>query len=98
MRAAHIEVVNTISSDSFINALRRFIGRREKPAKIFNEKGYNFVGAEKELFKALVKFNHTAVARHLLQKNIQWHFNPPYASHMGGVWRRPLRTFLRMLY
>ena len=70
-RAVHIEVVNTMSSDSFINALRRFIGRRGKPAEIFSDNGSNFIGAEKELREALAKFNDTAVARHLLQKNIQ---------------------------
>ena len=28
---------------------------------------------------------------HLLQKEINWEFNPPVASHMGGIWERQIR-------
>ena len=45
-RAVHIEVVNTLSSDSFINAPKRFIGRREKPTEIFGDNSSNFVGEQ----------------------------------------------------
>jgi len=97
MRAVHIEVVHAMSSDSFINALRRFIGRRGKPSEILSDNGSNFIGAEKELRAAVKRFNDAAVEKHLIQKNIQWHFNPSYASHMGGVWERLIRSFRRIL-
>ena len=53
MRAVHIEIATDLSSSSFINALRRFFGRRGKPLKIFSDNGTNLVGAEKELRKAM---------------------------------------------
>jgi hypothetical protein len=33
----------------------------------------------------------------LLKMNIQWVFNPPTASHMGGVWERKIRTVRKVL-
>lgn len=48
-RAVHIEVVESLSTSTFINALRRFIAIRG-PAKLFHlDCGTNFVGACKEL-------------------------------------------------
>lgn len=48
-RAIHIEVIEEMSSSSFINALRRFEAIRG-PVKVFrSDKGTNFVGAADEL-------------------------------------------------
>ncbi|XP_067660677.1 uncharacterized protein [Haliotis asinina] len=33
----------------------------------------------------------------MLQKEIAWMFNPPAASHMGGVWERQIRTIRKVL-
>jgi len=37
VRAVHIEIAHSLTTDSFIDALRRFIGRRGKPEAIFSE-------------------------------------------------------------
>ena len=91
-RAIHIEVSYTLDTDSFINALERFIARRGKPRVIRSDNGSNFVSAQAELKRAIKEWNQTKIEEFLLQKNIQWHFNPPTASHMGGVWERQIRT------
>lgn len=33
----------------------------------------------------------------LLRKSIDWHFNPPYSSHFGGIWERQIRTVRKVL-
>lgn len=34
----------------------------------------------------------------MLQKHIQWSFNPPAASHHGGVWERLIRMVRQVLH
>jgi hypothetical protein len=48
-RAVHVEVASSLETDSFINALRRFIARRGQVKSIFCDNGTNIIGAEKEL-------------------------------------------------
>ena len=66
----------------------RFIARRGRPKAIYSDNGTNMVGAERELRESLKKMSSDRVASHLLQKKIEWNFNPPYASHMGDpvIW------------
>lgn len=37
------------------------------------------------------------VKAHILKKQIKLEFNPPAASHMGGIWDRQIRTDRKML-
>lgn len=53
IRAIHIEVAHTLDSNSFINALRRFIARRGQPIQMRSDNGGNFVRGEKELREAV---------------------------------------------
>ncbi len=39
VRAVHIEVANNLDTDSFINALRRFVARRGQPEEIWSDNG-----------------------------------------------------------
>ena len=45
-RAIHLEVVDKMDSDSFINALMRFCARRPGLHKLVSDNGTNFVGAK----------------------------------------------------
>ncbi|KAL7830355.1 hypothetical protein SRHO_G00314820 [Serrasalmus rhombeus] len=96
-RAIHLEVAHSLDTDSFINALQRFMARRGTPQLIRSDNGSNFVGACSELKKALDEWNQNRIEEHLLQRETQWKFNPPAASHMGGVWERQIRTVRSIL-
>ena len=92
IRAIHIEVAHSLDTESFINALRRFVSRRGTPEEIRSDNGGNFVKGEKELREAIEGWNQQKIHESLLQKNIKWTFNPPAGSHHGGVWERCIRT------
>ena len=97
MRGVHIEIANSLDTDLFINALRRFIARRGRPKEIFSDNGTNFVGANRVFRDALQTFNQDRIHSHCSQQNIEWNFNPPTASHFGGAWERMIRSICRIL-
>ena len=97
VRAVHIEVVCSLDTDSFLNALQRFISRRGKPTEIRSDNATNFRSGDRELREAMQKWNCVNVSKYLQQREIKWNYNPPSASHMGGVWERQIRTVRKSL-
>ena len=96
-RAIHIEVAQTMDTDSFVNSMRRFIARRGVPEVMRSDNGSNFVSGNKELREAISEWNESQIHEFLLQRNIKWLFNPPSGSHFGGVWERCIRTVRKIL-
>ena len=97
MHAIHIEVVHSLDTDAFLNSMRRFIARRGKPEQMRSDNGGNFVRGEMELRSAIDGWNQGIISEFLLQRNIQWIFNPPAGSHHGGVWERCIRTIRKVM-
>jgi hypothetical protein len=97
VRAIHIEVAQSLDTDSFINAMRRFIARRGTPSEMRSDNGGNFVSGEKELRLCIKDWNQQKIHEFLLQREIKWIFNPPTASHHGGVWERCIRTVRKVM-
>ena len=94
MRAVHIEVAHTLEADSFICAYHRFVSRRGRPRTIYSDNGTNFTGAERELREAFERLDQKHVCNRLRKDDVQWFFNPPEASHQGGIWERMIRSVL----
>ena len=65
-RAVHIEVADSLETDSFIQSLRRFICRRGPVREIRCDRGTNFSGAEAELKKASDEIDDHKVKAELL--------------------------------
>ena len=96
-RAVHLEVAVSLETSDFINVLRRFIARRGQVKVMRSDNGTNFVGAVKELKEATQRWNNHQIEAFLLQKDIDWIFNSPSASHQGGSWERLIRSVRRVL-
>ena len=99
-RGIHIETTKAMTTDSFILALRRFLGRRGPVRSIRSDNGGNYVGAEEEMKKALPEMDHSRIRAFLLGHScdwIEWRKNPPESTHMGGIWERLIRTVRNVL-
>lgn len=80
-RAVHIEVLHSLTTDSFINAFKRFVALRGAVREIRCDQGTNLVGAKNELLKM----------------GCDMVFNPPASSHRGGVWERMIGLARRII-
>nr|XP_033191534.1 uncharacterized protein LOC117157550 [Bombus vancouverensis nearcticus] len=90
IKAVHIELVDDLTSEAFIAALRRFIARRGYCSTIHSDNGTNFRGASnelRELHDLLQSDDHKEkVTAFLADKQIEWRFIPPHSPHFGGLW------------
>lgn len=94
-RAVHIEIAHNLTTDSFINAYRRFVSRRGPIRTLRCDQGTNFVGAKSELASAIAEMDQEEIRRKLLSENcdvISFNMNHPKSSHMGGAWERMIRS------
>jgi len=97
VQAVHLEVSHSLDTDSFILALRRFIARGGQVKEIRSDNGTNFIGEERELRVMIESWNQAKIHDTLLQKGIKWVFNPPAASHHGGVWKRLIKSTRKVM-
>lgn len=100
-KAVHIELAMDLSTEAFLNVLKRFISRRGCPSDIYSDNGLNFVGANHELKELATLFNNQATQRQIVDymtiKKINWHFIPPRAPHHGGLWEAAVKSAKRHL-
>ncbi|XP_055528062.1 uncharacterized protein LOC129720599 [Wyeomyia smithii] len=91
-----------LSTPGFLLALRRFIGRRGRPAHIHSDNGKNFEGAKNdlnELFAMLRKSEENEkIASTCAAEGITWHLTPPKAPHFGGLWEAAVKVAKKHLY
>ena len=64
-RAIHIEVVYSLSTDSFIMSLRSFVGRRGNVRMIRSDNGSDLAGASAELSRAFQEMVHIKIGNFL---------------------------------
>ncbi|GFU45596.1 integrase catalytic domain-containing protein [Trichonephila clavipes] len=74
-RAIHLELITSLTTEAFLQSLRRFISRRGRPTAIYSDNGTNFKGAER-LLHAL---DWDSILARVAEEKIQWTFNPPSA-------------------
>ena len=71
-RAIHIETANSLETDSFIKALRRFLADRGPIRQLRCDRRSNFVEARSELQDALQEMDQEGVRAYLTNENCDW--------------------------
>ncbi|XP_038106215.1 uncharacterized protein LOC119765979 [Culex quinquefasciatus] len=95
-KAVHIDMVYDLTSASFINVLKRLVGRRGRVTDLYCDNARTFVGANRNLEELRRAFDamHSsdAVAAHCAEKGITFHFNPARSPHHGGLWEAAVKA------
>lgn len=95
MRAVHIEIAPSLSTDSFLLAFKQFISRRGVPHRVLSDNATNFRGASRVLLSEVEKISSDELEREY--PRIEWKFIPAASPHMGGSWERMVRSVKSVL-
>ncbi|XP_058128532.1 uncharacterized protein LOC131292812 [Anopheles ziemanni] len=96
-RAVHLEVARSLTADSCILAIRRFMTRRGAPREFISDQGTNFIGASRELAEIVKELSGGVMMAHFNGPDLKWTFNPPAAPHFGGCWERLVRSVKKVI-
>ncbi|XP_055584832.1 uncharacterized protein LOC129737696 [Uranotaenia lowii] len=96
VRAVHLEVAHSLTAQSCIMAIRRFISRRGPASEYFSDNGTNLRGASKEIIKQVREIDNVC-ADEFTTAITSWHFIPPGTPHMGGAWERMVRSVKQVM-
>lgn len=101
-RALHLEVCHSLSTDSFLCALLRFIySRGHSTKKIWSDNGSNFIGADNEISRAIREFDEARIVNAMSQRGVEWSYSPARSPHQSGVWEvmvRETKVLLKSIY
>ena len=92
-RAVHLELLNSMTTEDFLQAFRRMANRRGMAKVIHSDNQTTFHKAAK-VFKAstqrikLTKIDPNVVEEKLANQGVSWKFTTERASHRGGYWER----------
>jgi hypothetical protein len=80
VRAIHLELTESLTTEDFVLAFRRFAALKRVPSIVYSDNGTNFVGGQRVL------------SSYLGPLAPEWKFNCPRAPWWGGWWERLVRS------
>nr|CAI5842142.1 unnamed protein product [Callosobruchus analis] len=92
VRAVHLELVTDLTTESCINAIRRFISRRGVPDIIYSDNARTFKRCSFELQELSRIMTNERIQTFAASHRIEWRFIVERAAWWGGFWKRMVRT------
>ena len=94
-KAVHLELVSDLTSEGFLNALRRFMSGRGQVKELHSDNATNFVGSKNQLkeLRDILKndISKSTIINHLANQNIKWCFIPSRTPNFGGIWEANIK-------
>ena len=97
VRAIHLEIVQDLSTEAFLHALRRFAAHHGWPAMIISDNGTSFVGAENEL-RRILQEGKQDIEDFAVTHKLKWKFNTPLSPHQGGFFESMVKLTKKALH
>ena len=88
-RAVHLEVVENLTTTSFIMCLRRLAATKGMPTLILSDNHKTFIAGETFLLDLQLD---PSVQEYLQSKNVRWKHQTPRSPWMGGHFERLVQT------
>lgn len=96
-RAVHLEMLNNMSTDECLAAIRRFQARRGRNLQFYSDCGTNFVGADRQLQRDVADMRRTLCESVAQEFSVKWQFQPAYAPWRGGAWERLIKSIKKCI-
>ena len=93
-RAVHLELIESLTVESFLPAFRRFCARRGLPSTIISDSAKTYKSAAKEIRKLI---RSPRLKEYFRNKIVEWKFIVELAPFQGGFWERLIRSTKRCL-
>lgn len=91
-KAVHLELAHDLTTDSFLNALKRFVSRRGLCSHLFSDNATNFKGADNDLKTISTLLKGDKFQNYLVENLIKWNFIPARSPHFGGIWEAGVKA------
>ena len=84
-KAVHLDIADNLSTDGFLQLLRRYASLRGWPKKIFSDNGTQLVSASKELQSIIKNLDWDEVQKYGYKYGTEWSFSPADAPWYNGA-------------
>ena len=95
IRCIHLDLVPDLGLKSFLQSFRRFCSTYCVPDSLYTDNAKQFLASQKVLSNI---FTSDEFKEHLIQQKIEHRTIPVYASWVGGVYERQIKTVKHCLY
>lgn len=103
-RVVYITILHSLGTESLNTTFHRCVSRNGYWKKIYSGNGRNIVGHRHDVYTIYLPLHHLSpiigFISYAMNRNIDWHLNPPMASHMREpcVWmQESARRFIEVV-